>query len=189
MPSRPQGRGSRNTPAQSPAASIPAASIRPPAPAAAPNDKTQLDALLSTLETARGRRALVYWTTDAARVSEGATLTFYDQLESIGRVPALDLVLATRGGDTEAPYRIVSLIREYADKLAVLVGYRALSSGTLIALGADEIVMTPLGALGPIDPTRTHPLLPRVQGATEAEPVSVQDTRVPVLRVDTSPSS
>jgi ClpP class serine protease len=31
----------------------------------------------------------------------------------------------------------------------------------MICLGADEIVMTPLGALGPIDPSRTHPLLPK----------------------------
>jgi hypothetical protein len=37
--------------------------------------------------------------------------------------------------------------------------------------------MMPLGALGPIDPSRTHPLLPRIDPNKDAEPVSVQDMR------------
>lgn len=81
------------------------------------------------------------------------------------------------GGDAEAPSRIVALLREYCDELAVLIPHRAHSAGTLLALGANEIVMTPLSILGPIDPQRTHPLLPRKEGATEAEAVSVQDMR------------
>jgi len=47
----------------------------------------------------------------------------------------------------------------------------------MIAMGANEIVMTPLSVLGPIDPTRSHPLLPKREGAPEAEPISVQDMR------------
>ncbi len=72
---------------------------------------------------------------------------------------------------------MVSLMREYAEHLGGLIPHRAHSSGTLLALGADEIVMTPLSILGPIDPTRAHPLLPRVAGAAEPEAVSVQDMR------------
>jgi len=89
----------------------------------------------------------------------------------------IDLVIFTHGGDTEVPWRLVALIREFCDKFSVLIPYRAYSAGTLIAMGADEIVMTPLGVLGPIDPTRTHPLLPKREGAAEAEPISVQDMR------------
>ena len=37
--------------------------------------------------------------------------------------------------------------------------------------------MTPLSVLGPIDPSRAHPLLPRREGAKEPEPISVQDLR------------
>jgi hypothetical protein len=112
-----------------------------------------------------------------ARLSDAVVLSLYDQLIAIGKTPKLDLFLNTGGGDTEVPWRIVSLVREFCDEFAVLVPHRAASAGTLIAMGADEIVMTPLGVLGPIDPSRTHPLLPRREGAEEAEPISVQDMR------------
>ena len=42
---------------------------------------------------------------------------------------------------------------------------------------SNEIVMTPFASLGPIDPSRTHPLLPTREGAPEAEPISVHDMR------------
>lgn len=141
------------------------------------NDKQQLAKLIADLESARGSKIITYWLTDLGRMSEAAVPTMYDQLNAIGRQKALDLFLYTRGGDTEIPLRFVSLIREFCDRFAVLIPYRAYSAGTLLALGADEIVMTPLGVLGPIDPSRTHPLLPRREGAAEAEPISVQDMR------------
>lgn len=142
-----------------------------------PDDKPQLLSLIRELEDARGNRVIVYWLADTARVSEAVVHSLYDQLAAIGEQPTLDLLLFTRGGDTEIPWRLTSLIREYCDRFAVLVPYRAASAGTLLAMGADEIVMTRLGVLGPIDPSRTHPLLPRSEGATQAEPISVQDMR------------
>jgi hypothetical protein len=47
---------------------------------------------------------------------------------------------------------IVTLIRERVDKFAVLVPQAAYSAATLLALGADEIIMHPNGNLGPVDP-------------------------------------
>ena len=49
-----------------------------------------------------------------ARMSDGATLSFYDQLRAIGRTERIDLVLYTGGGDAEAPWRVVTLLRESA---------------------------------------------------------------------------
>jgi sulfur relay (sulfurtransferase) DsrC/TusE family protein len=142
-----------------------------------PDDKAVLDDLLTKFEKERGRPTLVYWTTPLARISVGAELPLFDQLQACGKQEAIDLVLFTQGGDTEAPWRIVSLMREFCKEFSVLLPHRALSSGTLIAMGADKIVMTPLSVLGPIDPSRTHPLLPKREGAPEPEPISVQDMR------------
>jgi hypothetical protein len=147
------------------------------APTPAANETQTLDSLIVSLEELRSSRVLTYWTTDAARLSGAVIPSLYDQLTSIGKTPRLDLFLRTFGGDTEAPWRIVSLIREFCDEFNVLVPDVAMSSGTLTSLGADSIVMTKLGVLGPIDPSRTHPLLPKREGAEEAEPVSVQDMR------------
>jgi hypothetical protein len=43
----------------------------------------------------------------------------------------------------------------------VLIPWRAFSAATLTALGANEIVMHPMGMLGPTDPTVTTPFNPR----------------------------
>ena len=86
-------------------------------------------------------------------------------------------MLFTTGGDAEVPWRLISLLREFCESLAILVPHHALSGGTTLCLGADEIVMTPFSVLGPIDPSRTHPLLPKREGADQAEPISVQDMR------------
>ncbi|MCL5105135.1 MAG: hypothetical protein M1133_13610 [Armatimonadetes bacterium] len=67
--------------------------------------------------------------------------------------PKIDLFIHSNGGDVTVPWRLVTLIREYTNKFAVLVPYRAFSAATLTALGADEIVMHPMGMLGPVDAT------------------------------------
>src|SRR6185503_21318045 len=96
--------------------------------AAPVDDKADLDPILQTLETERGRPCIVYWTTQLARVSLAVEVPLFDQLNAHGKQQALDLVLFTHGGDAEAPLRIVNLIREYCDSFSLLVPYRALSA-------------------------------------------------------------
>jgi hypothetical protein len=69
------------------------------------------------------------------------------------RPEKIDFLIHSNGGDGVVPWRLVTLLREYCDKLAVLVPHRAFSAATLTALGADEIVMLPMGMLGPVDAT------------------------------------
>ena len=45
----------------------------------------------------------------------------------------------------------MSLIRQRVDRVSVLIPQSAYSAATLVALGADEIVMHPNGHLGPVD--------------------------------------
>ena len=106
----------------------------------------------------------------------------YEQLKDIGKTERIDLLLQSRGGKTEIPWRVVSLIREFCEHFAVLVPFQAHSAATHIAIGADEIVMTPRGELSPVDPSRIHPLLPGQrdpQTGHEGPPVpaSVQDLK------------
>lgn len=64
----------------------------------------------------------------------------------------VDFLILSNGGDPIVAYRIISLLREKFEKINVIVPYIAYSSATLVALGADEILMHPYGNLGPIDP-------------------------------------
>src|SRR5882724_12937042 len=64
----------------------------------------------------------------------------------------LDIVLHTPGGLVLAALQIARAIRSHRGKVTVFVPHYAMSGGTLIALAADEIVMSPHAVLGPVDP-------------------------------------
>jgi hypothetical protein len=86
---------------------------------------------------------------------------FHELLRKIGKVKSLDLWLYTRGGDMNVPWPLINAMRSYADKVNILVPFRAHSAGTLIGLGADEIVMSPSAELSPVDPTTANQFNPR----------------------------
>jgi ClpP class serine protease len=64
----------------------------------------------------------------------------------------LDIILHTPGGLVLAALQIARAIREHKSKVTVFVPHYAMSGGTLIALAANEIVMSKHSVLGPIDP-------------------------------------
>ncbi len=64
----------------------------------------------------------------------------------------LDIVLHTPGGMVIAATQIARAVKAHKGKVTVFVPHFAMSGGTLIALAADEIVMSPHATLGPVDP-------------------------------------
>jgi ClpP class serine protease len=73
-------------------------------------------------------------------------------VRSTDRSTPLDLVLHTPGGLVIASLQIARAIREHPAKVTAFVPHMAMSGGTLIALAADEIVMSSHAMLGPVDP-------------------------------------
>lgn len=103
-----------------------------------------------------------------------------EHLANIGVSENLAVFLYTPGGDTIVGWGLVNLLRQYCKKLKVVVPFRALSCGTLIALGADEIIMGKNGLLSPVDPSVSSPFNPQSPGiqqpgAVSLLPVSVED--------------
>jgi len=142
--------------------------------------RAQVFPYVEALEQVRGRKLIAYFLDEGAALADEQMLHLYEHLRRIGKQEQIDLWVSSRGGATEIPWKIVSLLREFARRFAVLVPYRAHSAATHIALGADEIVMTEMSELGPVDPSRRHPLLPKEKTRTGAEipiPISVQDLR------------
>jgi ClpP class serine protease len=64
----------------------------------------------------------------------------------------LDIVLHTPGGLVLASVQIARALRQHKGKVTVFVPHYAMSGGTLIALAADEVVLSPHAVLGPVDP-------------------------------------
>jgi len=112
------------------------------------------------------------------QIAEDQVRVIFDHLLKLEGTPVdkLDLFLASNGGNGVVPWRIVSLLREFCKEFRVLIPYRAYSAATLIALGADEIVMHPFGELGPIDPSVSNDFNPKNQ-QNQLMPISVEDVK------------
>ena len=104
---------------------------------------------------------------------------FGKHLESIGKTHRITLILYTLGGDTMATWNIVNLIREYCDELEIIVPRKARSSGTIMCLGANKIILTHQSTLGPIDPSLNSPLGTKVKinGQEISLPTSVESVK------------
>lgn len=116
--------------------------------------------LLEAIEEKRGSKVLVYFCADrpisGSQVASDAVRPLYEHLLAIApspKIKIIDLYLYSIGGRVEAPWRIVSMLREFCKKLGVIIPYKAYSAATLIAMGSDEIVMGRKGELSPIDPS------------------------------------
>lgn len=68
----------------------------------------------------------------------------------------LDLILETPGGDGVAAEDIIKLLRSQFEELNVIVPGIAKSAGTIMAMAANDILMEPVSALGPIDAQIIH---------------------------------
>lgn len=78
-------------------------------------------------------------------------LPIEDQLTNL-QGGKLDLILETPGGLGEVAEDIVGLLRnKYPNDFTVIIPGWAKSAGTIMAMAADEILMEPASALGPID--------------------------------------
>lgn len=61
------------------------------------------------------------------------------------------LILCTHGGDPSAGYRIARCLQQKYTKFTILIGGACKSAGTLMTVGAHEIVMSDHGEMGPLD--------------------------------------
>jgi hypothetical protein len=112
--------------------------------------------LYEKIEAHRKRPLIVYVTSKRvgawANMSTDALPHIIEQIDALpDDSKALDFLIASYGGDPMVAWRIMTLIRQRVDKVSVMIPQSAYSAATLVAFGADEIVMHPNGHLGPVD--------------------------------------
>jgi len=118
--------------------------------------------LLSQLEQKRGSRAILLVHRQETMALLGLPIFRYidinDSEEVIRaihltdpKVP-IDFILHTPGGLVLASLQIARALSKRPGKVTVFVPHYAMSGGTLLALAADEIVMSEFAVLGPVDP-------------------------------------
>jgi hypothetical protein len=61
------------------------------------------------------------------------------------------VLLTTRGGSADAAFRMARCLQTHYAKLLLFIHDTCRSAGTLVAIGADEIVLSEFGKFGPLD--------------------------------------
>lgn len=76
----------------------------------------------------------------------------HDFLHYLDYPKRLDILLHSPGGTAEATEKIVYMLRDKVKSLRVIIPETAKSAATLLSLASDEILISYMGELGPIDP-------------------------------------
>jgi len=131
-----------------------------------------------------------------AQVDRTDVLGFVDLLHNVPSGQSVDLLLHTPGGDVDAAEKLIGMVRKKVGDdgmLRVIVPDFAKSAGTLMALGANRIVMSDCSELGPIDPqvvipdnnghVAGHSVLGYLNAYTEAKSAFEKDPESPVLQL------
>ncbi len=121
-------------------------------------DRTQ--ELIKKIDDMLDGDLITYWNNPDGSVCGNDVMGFYQMLERTGKRNRLYIFLKSNGGNGQASLRIVSLLRMYCDELVALIPLECASAATMIALGADKIVMGPMAYLTAVDTSITHKLSP-----------------------------
>jgi hypothetical protein len=114
----------------------------------------QRQAIIKEITRLREAEVICYVGGNQTEITRDDVVFFGDLLYNVPRGANVDFLLHTKGGDMDAAEKLCAMVREVVGTktLTVVVPDYAKSSGTLIALGADEIMMSDSSELGPIDP-------------------------------------
>jgi len=93
----------------------------------------------------------------------------------------VDIVLHTPGGLVLAALQIARAIHKHQGRVTAFVPHYAMSGGTLIALAAHEIVMSPEAVLGPVDPQLGQYPAASILRAVAKKPVAEIDDNTLIL--------
>lgn len=150
MPTTPSTSGSAKA-----TAPVPVAPLKTPMYAAIHAPRYQRQSQIKALQSETKVNLLCYVSGTNTQISRDDIAPFVDMLHNVPADEPVDLLLHTPGGDIDAAEKLVMLLRAKVGEegsLRIIVPDYAKSAGTLMALGANKIVMGDTSELGTIDP-------------------------------------
>ena len=121
-------------------------------------DKTQT--LIAEITTRLGGPLIAYWNNPRGSVCDNDVVALYEILEKLGKQEIIYLFIKSDGGNGQSSLRLVNLLRQYCGRFVALVLLECASAATMIALGADDIILGPMAYLTPVDTSLVHDLSP-----------------------------
>jgi hypothetical protein len=76
---------------------------------------------------------------------------FFSQRDKLSQDEQIVLLIDSTGGSAKSGYQLAMFLRQYCRRYVALVPNVAKSAATLLAVGADEIILGNSGELGPVD--------------------------------------
>jgi len=142
------------------AASVSEISVLRPGAAKPPMLMERTQPVLEKLSRALGEPIITYWNSNKGSICQNDVAGLYALVRNLGNVERLTLFVKSDGGSGQASLRMVNLLRRYVKHLTVLAPLECQSAATMLALGADRILMGPLAHLSAVDTSLTHDLSP-----------------------------
>jgi hypothetical protein len=121
-------------------------------------EKTQR--LIKELEKELNEPLITYWNSYNGSICSNDVLALYGVLKNLGSVDRLSLFIKSGGGDGESALRMVNMLRQFTKHLTVLAPLECASAATMLALGAEQVLMGPLAYLSAVDTSLRHDLSP-----------------------------
>ena len=111
---------------------------------------------LSRISSLRGGRAVLVYACAMTKTKAPIMIDYDDLIPIKDQISNLsgdkiDIILETPGGYAEYAEQIVEYIRKKFNDVAFIIPGAAMSAGTIMAMAGDEILMSPMSSLGPID--------------------------------------
>jgi hypothetical protein len=133
---------------------VPRPPTKTPMYAAMNASRYQRQQLIKRINDTEGTNLICYVGGLETEIDRNDVVGFVEMLHNIPENSPIDLLLNTCGGGVDACEKLVSLIHAKTcdQEFRVIVPDLAKSAGTLMALGADKIIMSDTSELGMIDP-------------------------------------
>lgn len=116
--------------------------------------------VITQIEAALGGPLITYWNSSNGSICGNDVIGLYGVLKKIGQTDNLWIFIKSGGGSGESSLRMMHMLRQFAKNLTALVPLECESAATMLALGANKILMGPLAQLSAVDTSLTHDLSP-----------------------------
>lgn len=148
--------------------------------------------LMKAITEAEGTHLICYVGGTNTQINRDDIIGLVDLLHNVPEGEPVDLLLHTCGGDVDACEKLVGLVhaKVIGRPFRVIIPDMAKSAGTLLALGADTILMSDTSELGMIDPQYQlrdnqgnelwHSVIAYVEAYAEHAEALVKDPKNPV---------
>lgn len=145
--------------------------------------KENIDDLIKNLEMIRGSKIITLFFPDPTVITQETVDDVYENLSGVINEPVekLDVIIDSGGGDIDASFHLVKLLRKFVRDdgcLTFIIPRYAKSAATLMACGGDYICMGITSEIGPLDPQITRVELDEegIKGGETFSPLAISST-------------